>query len=105
MDASGDFYLGLGLTNDTVADGVPLSVPGFYLFKGGNLEYWINEDDNLDITKAEGDNTDLCEVLDGGAAPAPTPTPPTTEAPSSGKMAALTIIPCIAAAMLNYFFI
>jgi hypothetical protein len=60
-------------------------------------EYWT-------YTKAEGDITDLCEFLGGGAAPpAPTPTPPTTEAPSSGQMAAVTIIPGIAAAILNYF--
>ena len=103
--ASGDFYLGLGSGfRDTIADGVPLSIPGFYFFKGGNLEFWSDTDDNWDFTKAEGDITNLCEVLGGGAAPAPTPTPPATEAPSSGKMAALTIIPCIAAAMLNYFF-
>ena len=99
---TGDFYLGLA-SIDTVADGVPLSSPGFYNFEGGNLEYWVDKDGNWDVIKAEGDITNLCEVLDGGAAPAPTPTPPTTEAPSSGKMAALTIIPCITAAMLNYF--
>ncbi len=106
MELSGDFYLALDNSNDTVSDGVPLSIPGYYFFKEGRYEFW-NKDDNWDITKAEGDITDLCEVLGGGggAAPAPTPTPPTTEAPSSsGQMAALTIIPCIAAAMLNYFF-
>ncbi len=93
-------------SQNTVADGVPLSTPGLYYFQGGHVEFWI-EDGNKTITKAEGDITDLCEVLGGGggdAAPAPTPTPPTTEAPSSGQMAAVTIIPCVSAAILNYFF-
>ena len=110
---SGDFVFGMG-SNDTVADGVPLSSPGLYYFQGGMAEFWINNDNSGNITKAEGDITDLCEVLGGGAAPAaptgsaapaaPTPTPPTTEAPSSGQMAAVTILPCIATAILNYFF-
>ena len=100
---SGDFSFGMG-SNDTVADGVPLSSPGFYYFQGGLMELWINNDDNGNIIKAEGDITDLCEVLGGGAAPTPTPPTPTTEAPSSGQMAAVTIIPCVAAAILNYFF-
>ena len=98
-------------SNDTVADGVPLSSPGLYYFQEGRFEFWrINNGNNFYVTKAEGDITDLCEVLGGGegagddAAPAPTPTPPTTEAPSSGQMAAVTIIPCVAAAILNYFF-
>ncbi len=109
VDASGDFHLALDNSNDTVADGVPLSIPGFYFFKEGRAAAWV-KDGNWDyITDAEGDITDLCEVLGGigggDAAPAPTPTPPTTEGPSSsGQMAALTIIPCIAAAILNYFF-
>ena len=102
---TGDFVFWLNSVNNTVADGVSLSSPGFYFFEGGNLEYWSVKDGNWDITKAEGDITNLCEVLGsgGGGGAAPTPTPPTTEAPSSGKMAALTIIPCIAATMLNYF--
>ena len=98
-------------SNDTVADGVPLSSPGLYYFQEGRFEFWrINNGNNFYVTKAEGDITDLCEVLGDGegagddAAPAPTPTPPTTEAPSSGQMAAVTIIPCAAAAILNYFF-
>ena len=104
VELSGDFDV--GLDSETHADdSAPISIPGFYSFEGGNFEYWVDKDGNWDVIKAEGDITNLCEVLDGGAAPAPTPTPPTTEAPSSGKMAALTIIPCIAAAMLNYFFI
>jgi hypothetical protein len=97
---TGDFPF--GSVSDTVADGVALSFPGLYYFKGGRLEKWINSDGNGTVTKAEGDITDLCEVL-GGAAPAPTPTPPATEAPSSGQMAAVTIIPCVAATILNYF--
>ena len=80
---TGDFYLGLGSTNDTVADGVSLSSPGLYYFEGGLAEVWSDKDGNWDyITDAEGDITNLCEVLGGGAAPAPTPTPPTTEAPA-----------------------
>ena len=108
--ATGDFSLGLdSVNNNTVADGVPLSSPGLYYFQGGRLEFWGNKGETggqyWTYTKAEGDITDLCEVLGGGAAPAaPTPTPPTTEAPSSGQMAAVTIIPCVAAAILNYFF-
>ena len=94
-------------SNETVADGVALSSPGLYYFQGGRAEYWMNKDGNGIIVKAEGDITDLCEVLGGGgdgAAPAPTPTPPTPDAPSSGQMAAVTIIPGVAAAILNYFF-
>ena len=82
VEATGDFYLGLGSTNDTIADGVPLSIPGLYYFKEGRYEYWSDKDDNWNITDAEGDITDLCEVLGGGGAPAPTPTSPTTEAPA-----------------------
>ena len=78
---TGDFYSGLAST-DTVADGVPLSFPGLYYFKGGLVEVWSDKDDNRNITDAEGDITNLCEVLGGGAAPAPTPTSPTTEAPA-----------------------
>ena len=99
-EVTGDFYLGLNPT-ETVADGAPLSSPGAYFVKGGRAEAWVKDGNWLE-TKAEGDITDLCEVL-GGAAPAPTPTPPTTEAPSSGHMAAVTIIPCATAAILNYF--
>ncbi len=77
--STGDFAFGLD-SNDTVADGVPLSSPGLYYFQGGRVEFWIDNDDIADFTKAEGDITDLCEVLGGGAAPAPTP--PTTEASS-----------------------
>ena len=107
--ATGDFSFGLdSVNNNTVADGVPLSSPGLYYFQGGRLEFWGNKGETggqyWTYTKAEGDITDLCEVLRGGAAPAPTPTPPTTGAPSSGKMAAVTIIPCVTAAILNYFF-
>ena len=108
--ATGDFLLGLdSVNNNTVADGVPLSSPGLFYFQGGRLEFWSDlyetGGEYWTYYKAEGDITDLCEVLGGGAAPAaPTPTPPTTEAPSSGQMAALTIIPCVAAAILNYFF-
>jgi hypothetical protein len=105
---TGDFAFGLDSVNNTVADGVPLSSPGLFLFQGGRVEFWSNKGETggeyWTYTKAEGDITDLCEVLGGGAAPAPTPTPPTTEAPSSGQMAAVTIIPGIAAAILNYFF-
>ena len=106
---SGNFVFGSNGVNDTVAEGVPLSSPGLYYVKGG-LEGWMYNDDNGNVTKAEGDITDLCEVLGGGegagddAGPAPTPKPPTTEAPSSGQMAAVTIIPCVAAVILNYFF-
>jgi hypothetical protein len=109
---SGDFAFDLNTVNETVADGVPFSIPGLYFVKGGRVEGWkhIYETGGhySTVTKAEGDITDLCEVLGGGggggAAPAPTPTPPTTEAPSSGQMAAVTIIPGVAAAILNYFF-
>jgi hypothetical protein len=88
----------------TVVDAVPLSSPGMYYFQGGLMEGWADSDGNTNITKAEGEITDLCEVLGSGggaAAPAPTPTPPATEAPSSGQVAAATIIPCVAAAILN----
>ena len=78
---TGDFYLGLAST-DTVADGVPFSSPGLYYVQGGLVEVWSDKDDNRTITDAEGDITDLCEVLGGGGAPAPTPTSPTTEAPA-----------------------
>jgi hypothetical protein len=106
---TGDFVFGLDSVNNTVADGVPLSSPGLFLFQGGRVEFWSNKGETggeyWTYTKAEGVITDLCEFLGGGgAAPAPTPTPPTTEAPSSGQMAAVTIIPGIAAAILNYFF-
>ena len=106
-EVSGDFTFGSNSVNDTVADGVPLSFPALYYFQGGRVEFWSNKGETggayWTYTKAEGDITNLCEVLGGGGA-APTPTPPTTEAPSSGRMAAVTIIPCVAAAMLNYFF-
>ena len=102
---TGDFFYYLSnLANNTVADGVPLFSHGLYYFQGGRAEYWSDKDGNFNITDAEGDITDLCEVLGGGAASAPTPTPPTTEAPSSGQVAAVTIIPCVAAVILNYFF-
>jgi len=111
---TGDFPYWQHSVNTTVADGVPLSFPGFYYFQGGRFEFWrIKIGNSFNVTKAEGDITDLCEVLDG-AAPAPTPISPTSEAPSSGKatteapssgqMATVTIIPCVAAAILNYFF-
>ena len=102
--SSGDFSYKLD-DNDTVADGVPMSVPGLYYFQEGRIEYWVN-DGHGDVIKAGGNITNLCEVLSGGgggAVPAPTSTPPTTEAPSSGQMAVVTIIPCVAAATLNYF--
>ena len=86
-------------------------VLGYIIFKkdvlnsGGSTTVTI-----FTLPKQRGDITDLCEVLGGGegagddAAPAPTPKPPTTEAPSSGQiMAAVTIIPCVAAVILNYF--
>jgi len=105
---TGDFTY---IVNGTVPDGGALSSLGFYYFQGGHAEYWNDKDEtgssHYTTIKAEGDITDLCEVLGGGggdAAPAPTPTPPTVEAPSSGQMAAVTIIPCVAAAILNYFF-
>ena len=111
---TGDFAFDLNTVNETVADGVPFSIPGLYFVKGGRVEGWkhIYETGGhySTVTKAEGDITDLCEVLGGGdagggVAPAPTPTPPTTEAPSSGQMAAVTIIPCVAAAaILSYIF-
>ena len=109
---TGDLVFWLDSVNETVADGVPFSIPGLYFVKGGRVEGWkhIYETGGhySTVTKAEGDITDLCEVLGGGggggAAPAPTPTPPTTEAPSSGQMAAVTIIHCIASAILNYLF-
>jgi len=108
VEASGDFNIDLASAkNATVPDGAPLSHPGLYYLQGGRFDFWSEEDGTWNIIKAEGDIvTDLCEVLGGGAAaPAPTPTPPTTTpAPSSGQMVAVTtIIPCIAAAMLNYF--
>ena len=109
VEASGDFNIDLASAkNATVPDGAPLSHPGLYYLQGGRFDFWSEEDGTWNIIKAEGDivTVDLCEVLGGGAAaPAPTPTPPTTTpAPSSGQMVAVTtIIPCIAAAMLNYF--
>ena len=90
MDA-GDLPFGLDSVGGTAVDGVPINVPGLYYFQGGRIEYWIDKD-YWTVTKAEGDITDLCEVLGGGAAPAaPTPTPATTEAPISGQIAAVTI--------------
>jgi hypothetical protein len=72
VNMTGDTVIA-GDSNDTVADGIPLSTPGLYYFKGGRYEYCINSDAHGHTTKAEGDITDLCEVLGGGAAPAPTP--------------------------------
>ena len=74
-EATGDFEAGLDSTVRSVADGVPLKVPGFYFFKGGRFGFWSangweeSGDDNegWDITDAGGDITNLCEVLgDGG---------------------------------------
>ncbi len=106
VDATGDFHLALDNSNDTVDEGLPLSIPGFYFFNDGRAAAWVKDGNWDHITKAEGDITDLCAVLGGGGGDAaPAPTPPTTEAPSSGHMAAVTIIPCAAAAsILNYFF-
>ena len=70
-EASGDFEIGLDTTVNSVADGVPLAVPGLYFFKGGRFGFWgswdssTNDGGNWDITDAEGDVTDLCEVLGG----------------------------------------
>jgi ABC-type amino acid transport substrate-binding protein len=61
--STGDFVLGMDSVNNTVADGVPLSSPGLYYIEGGSDEFWINEYGNSDLIKAEGDITDLCEVL------------------------------------------
>ncbi len=101
VELSGDFNVGLD-SEIPADDSVTISIPGFYFFKGGNFDYWVDKDGNWSmVTKAEGDISNLCEVLGDGAAPAPTPT---TEAPSSGKMAVVThVITCVAAAMLNYF--
>lgn len=73
-EATGDFEAGLDSTVRSVADGVPLKVPGFYFFKGGRFGFWSangweeSGDDNegWDITDAGGDITNLCEVLGGG---------------------------------------
>ena len=71
-EASGDFEIGLDSTVNSVADGVPLAVPGLYFFKGGRFVFWGSWDSsteqggNWDITDVEGDITDLCEVLGGG---------------------------------------
>ena len=37
VDATGDFHLALDNSNDTVDDGVPLSIPGFYFFNEGQV--------------------------------------------------------------------
>ncbi len=59
---TGDFVFWLDSVNSTFADGIPLSSPGLYYFQGGRVEAWSN-DVNGDVVKAEGDITDLCEVL------------------------------------------
>ena len=55
---TGDFPF--GSVSDTVADGVALSFPGLYYFKGGRLEKWMNSDGNGTVTKAEGDISLIC---------------------------------------------
>ncbi len=74
VEATGDFEIGLDSTGgDSVADGVPVTVPGFYFFKGGRFGFWTangwgsgTDGEGWDITNAGGDITDLCEVLGGG---------------------------------------
>lgn len=89
--ASGEFFEFL-LSNYTVADGSQVSAPGIFHFSEGYSESIGYANGLWNFTKAEGDITDMCAIL-GGAAPAP----------SSGRMAAATIVPCIVASVLNYF--
>ena len=58
-EISGDVLFGMEPIY-RVADGVALSFPGLYYFQGGLMEVWINNDYSGNITKAEGDITDLC---------------------------------------------
>jgi len=91
--ATGEFLEFL-LSNYTVADGVQLSAPGIFHFSRGHSESIGYADGLWNFTKAEGNITELCAIL-GGTAPAP--------APSSGRMTAVTIVPCIVAFVLSYF--
>ena len=92
--ASGDFFEFLLSNYSVAADENQISAPGIFHFSGGYSESIGYANGLWNFTKAEGDITDMCAIL-GGAAPAP--------APSSGRMAAATIIPCIVASVLNYF--